>query len=184
MGGAWAAQSPERPTLDFSSGHDPRVMRSSPVRLCAGGWSLLKIPSLPPPLSLSPSLSSSVSNKIEKQKIKHGLPRNSAPASIPKRIENLCLFKNVYTNVQSSILLLKKKFFLILYFFLGKREKQSVSGETQSLTSARVTISRFVSSSPESGSLPSVRSRLRILCPPRCPSPPSNRHEKTHLFQR
>ena len=29
--GAWVAQSVEHPTLDFGSGHDPRVMRSSPT---------------------------------------------------------------------------------------------------------------------------------------------------------
>ena len=29
--GAWAAQSVEHPTLDFSSGHDPRVVGSSPT---------------------------------------------------------------------------------------------------------------------------------------------------------
>ena len=28
--GAWVAQSTERPILDFGSGHDPRVMGSSP----------------------------------------------------------------------------------------------------------------------------------------------------------
>ena len=30
-GGVWVVQSLERQTVDFGSGHDPRVMRSSPV---------------------------------------------------------------------------------------------------------------------------------------------------------
>ena len=29
--GTWVAQSAEHPTLDFSSGHDPRAMGSSPM---------------------------------------------------------------------------------------------------------------------------------------------------------
>ena len=39
-------------TLDFGSGHDPRVVRSSPV---LAAWSLLKILSLPLPLPLPPT---------------------------------------------------------------------------------------------------------------------------------
>ena len=39
------------------------------------------------------------------------------------------------------------------------------------LTSAQVMISKFMSSSPTSGSLLSVQSLLRILCPPRRPYP-------------
>ena len=31
VGGAWVAQSGEHPTLDFGSGHDPRVVGSSPT---------------------------------------------------------------------------------------------------------------------------------------------------------
>ena len=29
--GTWVAQSVERPTVDFSSGHDPRVMGLNPI---------------------------------------------------------------------------------------------------------------------------------------------------------
>jgi len=32
--GTWVAQSVKHPTLDFSSGHDLRVMRSSPAGAC------------------------------------------------------------------------------------------------------------------------------------------------------
>jgi len=46
------AQSVKRPTLDFGSGHDLRVVRSIPVSGSTLGWSLLGILSLPPPLPL------------------------------------------------------------------------------------------------------------------------------------
>ena len=37
-GGAWVAQWVEHLTLDFASGHDPRVMGSSPVS--GSAWSM------------------------------------------------------------------------------------------------------------------------------------------------
>ena len=39
-------------TLDFGSGHDPRVVGSSPVMSPCSAWSLLEILSLPVPLPL------------------------------------------------------------------------------------------------------------------------------------
>jgi len=54
--GAWVAQSVKCPTLDFRSGHDLRVVRSSPVsgstlghRACSR-FSLAHSPSIPSPL--------------------------------------------------------------------------------------------------------------------------------------
>ena len=59
MRGTWVAQSVKRPTLDFSSSHDLRILGLSPA--AGSRWSLLKI------LSLSPSPPSfhvhSLSNK-------------------------------------------------------------------------------------------------------------------------
>ena len=43
LGGFWVAQSVEYPTLDFGSGHDLMVVRSSTLSAPHGGWSLLKI---------------------------------------------------------------------------------------------------------------------------------------------
>ena len=66
-------------TLDFSSGHDPRVMGSSPASgSVLTAWSLLEILSLSLSLSLSPSaplshpcaLALSLQKKINKNKIK------------------------------------------------------------------------------------------------------------------
>ena len=59
-GGVWVVQSLERQTVDFGSGHDPRVMRSSPV----SGSTLKMEPAWD---SLSLSLSLSLSNKILKK---------------------------------------------------------------------------------------------------------------------
>ena len=52
---SWVAQSVKHQTLDFGSGHDLRVVRSSPTSgSVLTAWSLLGILSLPPPsLSLS-----------------------------------------------------------------------------------------------------------------------------------
>jgi len=70
MRGTWVAQSVKRPTLDFGSGHDLRILGSSPV---LGGvvstlsgesaWDsfLFPLPLLLPPLALFLSLS--LSNK-------------------------------------------------------------------------------------------------------------------------
>ena len=65
-GGGWVAQSFEHPALDFSSGCDPKVMRSSPV----SEWRLLKIlsPSAPS-LTHACSLSLSLSLSNEKKRI-------------------------------------------------------------------------------------------------------------------
>ena len=49
------AQSVEHPTLDFGSVHDPRVVGQSPVS--GSAWNLLKILSLPLPLSPTHALS-------------------------------------------------------------------------------------------------------------------------------
>ena len=65
------------------------------------------------------------------------------------------LWNRVAPNPVTSVLIKAR--------FGGPRVAQSV----ERLTSAQVTISRFVGSSPTSGSLPSVLSLLRILCPPR-----------------
>ena len=63
FGGTWVAQSVEHPTLDFSWGHDPRVIRLSPtsgsVLSVEPAWDSLCLPLLLPPLlvfslSLSP----------------------------------------------------------------------------------------------------------------------------------
>ena len=48
--GPWVAQAVKGLTLDFSSGHDLRVLRSSPVTALRWAWSLLKILALPLPL--------------------------------------------------------------------------------------------------------------------------------------
>jgi len=58
-GSTWEAQSVKRPTLDFSSGHDPRIVRSSPelgsVLSGESAWDSLS-PSASPYCSLSLSL--------------------------------------------------------------------------------------------------------------------------------
>ena len=59
--GAWVAQSAERPTLDFASGHDPRVVGSSPASgsvLCRAcfRFSLSLLLPLSPTHALSPPL--------------------------------------------------------------------------------------------------------------------------------
>jgi len=54
-GGAWVAQSVKRPTLDFGSVHDLRVMRLSPLPPLWAPWSagsLLEILSLTLPLPI------------------------------------------------------------------------------------------------------------------------------------
>ena len=74
-GDAWVAQSVDCPTLDFGSGHDPRVMGSSPT------WgSVLSMEPVCDSISLSLclppshalSLSPSLSNKKEKNAMPHG----------------------------------------------------------------------------------------------------------------
>ena len=62
FGGTWVAQSVEHPTLDFDSGHDPRVMGSSPalgpVLSMEPAWDSLSLSLCPlPPLVLTLSLS-------------------------------------------------------------------------------------------------------------------------------
>ena len=53
-GGTWVAQMVKHPTLDFSSGHDLRVLRLSSMTALCSARSLLKILSLCPfPLSLA-----------------------------------------------------------------------------------------------------------------------------------
>ena len=57
-GGVWVAQLVKRPTTDFSSGHDPRVMGPSAtldsVLSVEPAWDSLSLPSAaPPPLSLN-----------------------------------------------------------------------------------------------------------------------------------
>ena len=68
MRGTWMAQSLEHPTLDFDSGHFPRVMGSSP-----GLGSALSVESaydsLPLPLSPACSLSPSLKRKKKKEKL-------------------------------------------------------------------------------------------------------------------
>ena len=59
--GAWVAQSVECPTPDFGSGHDPRVVGSSPV------WTLLEILCLSLSLSLSHTCDLSLSLKNERE---------------------------------------------------------------------------------------------------------------------
>ena len=68
--GTWVAQFVERPTLNFSSGHDLTVGEFEPcVRLCADssdpgasfGFCVSLSLSAPPPLMLCPSVSVSVS---------------------------------------------------------------------------------------------------------------------------
>ena len=54
--GTKVAQLVEHPTLDFSSGHDPRVVGSSPA--LGSAWSLLQILSPSAPLPGSHALSS------------------------------------------------------------------------------------------------------------------------------
>ena len=63
---------------------------------------------------------------------------------------------------------LARKHFLKIFIYWGAWVAQSV----KRLTSARVLISRFVSSSPVSGSVLSAQGLLRILCLPNslCPS--------------
>ena len=54
-GGAWVAQSAERLTLDFSSGHDLTVCGIGLTSGCVlTAWSLLRILSPPPNLSALP----------------------------------------------------------------------------------------------------------------------------------
>ena len=79
MSGApgWLAQLVKCPTLDFGSGHDLRVMRSSPVSVAWWVWSLIKILSVPLPLSLSPHLLTlyqklkKTKNKQTNKKVRH-----------------------------------------------------------------------------------------------------------------
>ena len=72
--GAWVAQSVERQTLGFSSGHDLRVVRwSLPLHeaLPSHGICLkfsLRVPAPPPACALPLSLSLSLSNKILRKK--------------------------------------------------------------------------------------------------------------------
>ena len=62
MGGTWVVQLVECPTLDFSSGHDPRVVGSSPHSgFMSSVWCLLKILSLP--LTIFPAHSLSLKKK-------------------------------------------------------------------------------------------------------------------------
>ena len=64
---AWGAQSVVQTTLGFGSGHDLRVMSSSPIQALCSAPSLLKTLDLSPSpsrmLSCSLSLSLSLSNK-------------------------------------------------------------------------------------------------------------------------
>ena len=60
LGGTWVVHLVRHPTLDFGSGHDLRVVRSSPYWVLHWVWSLLEIFylflfSYPSPCSLSPS---------------------------------------------------------------------------------------------------------------------------------
>jgi len=62
--GAWVTQLMKRPTLDFSSGHDLRVVRSSPASGSCWAWSLLKILSPLTLLSLSLSLKKQANKEV------------------------------------------------------------------------------------------------------------------------
>jgi len=63
--GLWVAQSVKHPTLDFGSGHDLRVVRSSLCWTPCSVGSLLEILTLPLPLPL-PLLVVSLSLKMNK----------------------------------------------------------------------------------------------------------------------
>ena len=67
--GTWVAQSVEHQTLDFGSGHDPRVKGSSPTSDSVLMWRLLKIFSfsfsLPPPPPRSHTLALKLKKKYK-----------------------------------------------------------------------------------------------------------------------
>ena len=68
-GGTWVAQSIEHPALDFSSGHDPRVVGSSPTLGSVVGMEPAFEILFPSPSSRLPqlcALSLSLSNKKKK----------------------------------------------------------------------------------------------------------------------
>ena len=72
--GAWVIQSVKRPALDFSSGHDLRVLRSSPTTgsalLMEPAYDSLSLSLRPYPDSLSLSLSLSLKKKKERERKK------------------------------------------------------------------------------------------------------------------
>ena len=64
--GAWVVQSVERPTLDFGSGHDPRVAGSSPASgsTLEPAWDSVSLSPCPShPLAHADSLTLKIKNK-------------------------------------------------------------------------------------------------------------------------